>query len=1272
MVTPYPRSNRIVHAIIVLLLLAVNAATGSLNPMPVAAAAPTIEMLSPINVTSNSADFRANILDMMGNANAWATFLWGTYPDASTPAPTQTITSTGIVTHRQTGLSADTTYYYRLVVESPGGIGYGSPQSFRTLTATTPPIVLTLQPSMTESGCVMNGYLDSMGTASIVDVKFRYFNQYLRVITTSGNFPSDTTPSQAMSSTGPFSARIGLPEGNWCYRAEATAGGHGSASGEYVVLDIPRWLSGVITRAPSSITSTTATLNARGSTNGEVYFEYGPTTNYGSSTPRQYLPQAGDFNSGVTGLSAGTAYNCRAVIVTTRGTSYGNNITFTTANSGTTPPTVETRTATVSADGVITINGYLTALGTATSVQTFFSIVSISSDNQMVHFFNSPKQTMTAPGPFSYNDLYETPDKPDLNYCAYADAGIHGSARGQALTYSSSTTAIVTNPATAITSTTTTLNAQSSAAGQAYFQYGITTSYGSTTPVQTLTSGGPLSASLTGLTAGITYNYRAVLVKTSGTSYGQNRTFITANSGTTPPSVETHAATGITTAGCTLNGYLVSLGTASSVSVFFTYAQLDNEGNAAGSGSTPGIPMTAPAPFSHTVSWCPMWVLQPMGEASYWANADGGVHGSARGAAVRIPTIPVTTAITNEASNVTSTSGTLNGQASTAGQTYFEYGTTTSYGSSTPTQTLTSGGLYNSTLTNLSASTTYNYRAVLNNGTSGTSCGQNRTFTTANSGTRPPSVETRAVTGISQDTTTLNGYLTNMGTALSVSVYFCYQYLGVAASRSMTPSTTMTAPGPFSQTILVVHSEWLRYNSSNAEEIEYYAIANGGIHGSASGAKWGVRLPQEPETSAVSVALVAATAATISGNMSWSPQTSGGQQSANGLTDANRLKDYSPTQVSFEYGTTTAYGSTTPTQTATAPGPFSANLTGLTPATVYHARSKLMSTELGTYYGDDVSFRTANNGTTPPAVTTGAATAVSNGKATLNGNLTALGTATTANVFFLFGPVRREGWTPANTYPQALTATGIFSAAMAGIRPGETYRFQAVADGGVNGRAAGNQTTFTMGGLSAETILSQGLDTDSIAVVNVGINRGKNSGGTTTSIPGGISSYQATAIVSPAGGIGLLAARGVEPFANPTINTSTGVFGVADVTWPQQVSNSTLVRLVVKLTGDCNTNYVLNVPFQTISAADGQANIPEDSTKSLTFRRGDAKPDGVVNVFDAMYIAQYIVGTRQLSELGVVNAACVKHDGVSGDKLDVFDAMFIAQMIVGLRNNRFE
>jgi hypothetical protein len=70
-----------------------------------------------------------------------------------------------------------------------------------------------------------------------------------------------------------------------------------------------------------------------------------------------------------------------------------------------------------------------------------------------------------------------------------------------------------------------------------------------------------------------------------------------------------------------------------------------------------------------------------------------------------------------------------------------------------------------------------------------------------------------------------------------------------------------------------------------------------------------------------------------------------------------KLGTESSVMISFEYGLTTGYGSTTAAQTQTATGAFTANLTKLTANTLYHYRAKAVGSV--TVYGQDMTFTTA-------------------------------------------------------------------------------------------------------------------------------------------------------------------------------------------------------------------------------------------------------------------------------------------------------------------------
>jgi len=77
------------------------------------------------------------------------------------------------------------------------------------------------------------------------------------------------------------------------------------------------------------------------------------------------------------------------------------------------------------------------------------------------------------------------------------------------------------------------------------------------------------------------------------------------------------------------------------------------------------------------------------------------------------------------------------------------------------------------------------------------------------------------------------------------------------------------------------------------------------------------------------------------------------------------LGNASSVDVSFEWGTTTAYGNETSTQEMTSTGTFTASLTGLSSNTTYHFRVKAVGASPDVY-GDDITFTTAPAPPPPP------------------------------------------------------------------------------------------------------------------------------------------------------------------------------------------------------------------------------------------------------------------------------------------------------------------
>jgi uncharacterized protein (TIGR02145 family) len=97
-----------------------------------------------------------------------------------------------------------------------------------------------------------------------------------------------------------------------------------------------------VTQSATNVTVTGATLN--GSVNANylstvVTFEYGLTTGYGSTATAAQSPVTGItfsiVSADITGLTVGMTYHFRIKAINTLGTTFGNDVTFTTEASGT-------------------------------------------------------------------------------------------------------------------------------------------------------------------------------------------------------------------------------------------------------------------------------------------------------------------------------------------------------------------------------------------------------------------------------------------------------------------------------------------------------------------------------------------------------------------------------------------------------------------------------------------------------------------------------------------------------------------------------------------------------------------------------------------------------------------------------------------------------------------------------------------------------------------------------------------------------------------------
>ena len=219
--------------------------------------------------------------------------------------------------------------------------------------------------------------------------------------------------------------------------------------------------------------------------------------------------------------------------------------------------------------------GPVTARWYDPSADTFTNISGSPFPNSGIHNFTTPGNNSAGdpdwvlllqaalgsptPTPTATPTATFTPT-PTATATATATATVTPTATPTATATATPSPAVTTNPATNVASVSATLNGSVNPRGSTttvYFQWGTTTSYGHTTPVQTQTgnTSRPITANISGLSASHLYHFRIVATNGGGTSFGPDRTFTTL-SATGRPVVTTNLATNVTTSSARLNGSL--------------------------------------------------------------------------------------------------------------------------------------------------------------------------------------------------------------------------------------------------------------------------------------------------------------------------------------------------------------------------------------------------------------------------------------------------------------------------------------------------------------------------------------------------------------------------------------------------------------------------------------------------------------------------------------------------------------------------------------------
>ncbi len=334
-----------------------------------------------------------------------------------------------------------------------------------------------------------------------------------------------------------------------------------------------------------------------------------------------------------------------------------------------------------------------------------------------------------------------------------------------------------TGPTTSVGATSATVTGTVDPGGTStswYVEYGTSTSYGSKTSSTSAGSGtstANVSANLSGLTDGTTYHYRVVATNADGTSRGDDGILTTLAT----PDVSTGSASSISASSATLNGTVDPNGRATTY--YFEYGTSTSYGTKTSSKSA-GSATNAQSENAGISG------LQA-GHTYHFRIVASSDAGTTHGKDATFTTSSAPAVSTGDTASVAPTTATLKGSVTPNGLStswWFEYGTSTGYGSKSSTVSAGSGTSAQSVsaaIKSLKAATTYHYRLVAQN-SSGKSYGSDRTFTTVGA----PSVQTGAAQNVGPQQATLTGSLDTHGRSTT----WWFQY-GTSTSYSTSTSS---------------------------------------------------------------------------------------------------------------------------------------------------------------------------------------------------------------------------------------------------------------------------------------------------------------------------------------------------------------------------------------------------------------------------------------------------------------------------------------------------